>query len=254
MAIFSSTSWTGREPGGAVVLERPPIKSAKLETIPVAPTKQQHLDEYAELAGLVGIIPPDLGIEAFKAFLTKSDIPTFSLTEVIKYMDAKAAKESKDKAGWEWRPLRDKDHRINTRFGRAAERDRDQFGSRSGEVVIAASDYYFGPREIDHPEQVQSGNAWISTGRMTKAMTASAQSRYDKTIPLHALRKVALIEKEFGDKVGLFVCDYALAPAIEYPDPFLMAVVANSKANIGTGRFVIDFWDEPGFGIEQMLK
>jgi len=39
-----------------------------------------------------------------------------------------------------------------------------------------------------------------------------------------------------------------------YPDPFLMAVVPNPNLARGIGRFVIDFWDEPGFGIEHMLK
>lgn len=77
---------------------------------------------------------------------------------------------------------------------------------------------------------------------------------YDKIIPLHALRKVGAIESEFKKApVHFFVCDYALAPQIEYPDPFLLAVVPNTKLSTGVGRFVIDFWDEPGFGIEQML-
>jgi hypothetical protein len=33
-----------------------------------------------------------------------------------------------------------------------------------------------------------------------------------------------------------------------------MIVVNNAHLANGTGRFVIDFWDEPGFGIEQQLK
>lgn len=43
------------------------------------------------------------------------------------------------------------------------------------------------------------------------------------------------------------------APAFR-ADPFLMAVVPNAKVREGVGRFIIDFWDEPGFGIDQMLK
>jgi hypothetical protein len=38
------------------------------------------------------------------------------------------------------------------------------------------------------------------------------------------------------------------------PDPFLLAVVWGGNVHTGEGRFVIDFWDEPGFGLEQMLK
>jgi hypothetical protein len=37
-------------------------------------------------------------------------------------------------------------------------------------------------------------------------------------------------------------------------DPFLMAVIPNDQLGAGVGRFVIDFWDEPGFGIASMLK
>ena len=82
----------------------------------------------------------------------------------------------------------------------------------------------------------------------------SSGSPYDKLIPIHALRKVAETEKEYADPVAFFVCDYAPAPHIEHPDPFLMAVVNNARLAQGVGRFIIDFWDEPGFGIEQMMK
>jgi hypothetical protein len=75
---------------------------------------------------------------------------------------------------------------------------------------------------------------------------------YDKPIPLHALKKVALIEQHFGDQIKLFVSDYAVVN----PDPFLMALVVYSseRLRLGEGRYVIDVWDEPGFGLEQMLK
>ncbi len=76
---------------------------------------------------------------------------------------------------------------------------------------------------------------------------------YDKLVPIHALRKVAEIERDFREPVSFFVCDYAPAPHIEHPDPFLMVVVNNERLSKGVGRFVIDFWDEPGFGLEQML-
>ena len=49
------------------------------------------------------------------------------------------------------------------------------------------------------------------------------------------------------------VTDYATKPEFK-PDPFLMAVVPGLSDYTNGGRFVIDFWDEPGFGIERMLK
>ena len=83
-----------------------------------------------------------------------------------------------------------------------------------------------------------------------------ASPAYTRTIPLHALKKVALIEKEYGvGKVAFLVSDYTTAPhQIVNPDPFLMAVVPNSAVGFGKGRFVIDVWDEPGFGIARMVK
>lgn len=255
MAIFSN-SWTGRDSSVPVAeLVRPPIKSAKLEPKPAEPKRDQYLSEYAELASVIGIAPPDLAIEAFKAFLVEKDIPVFSLTEVVKYMDDKAAKESKDQAGWEWRPLRAKDQMLNAHFGVEAERGRDQYGSRSQGVVRPASDYYFGPHEFERPEHIHQGNGFVETGKTIKGISGPSQSPYDKTIPLHAVRKIAAIEREFTTApVSFFVCDYALAPRIEHPDPFLMAAVNNPKLRIGIGRFIIDFWDEPGFGIDRMLK
>jgi hypothetical protein len=61
------------------------------------------------------------------------------------------------------------------------------------------------------------------------------------------------IEAEFKEPVSFFICDYAPAPHIEHPDPFLMAVINNAQLSKGVGRFVIDFWDEPGFGLEQQI-
>jgi hypothetical protein len=83
-----------------------------------------------------------------------------------------------------------------------------------------------------------------------------ASPAYTRTIPLHALKKVALIEKEYGvGKVAFLVSDYTTAPhQVVNPDPFLMAVVPNSAVGFGKGRFVIDVWDEPGFGIARMVK
>jgi hypothetical protein len=33
-----------------------------------------------------------------------------------------------------------------------------------------------------------------------------------------------------------------------------MAVIPNKAVAGGRGRFVIDFWDEPGFGIDKQVK
>jgi len=211
------------------VIEKPiekPIPSALTEI-------KTDLKEYAELAAIVGIAPAELTIEAFKAFLHEHDIPVFNLKEVIAYMDDKAKRESKNQAGWEWRPLREKDR------GKCGEHaDRLAFGTeakRSGSDRVApASDYYAGH--------------FLWDGKIY----SSSQKVYDKLVPLHALKKVALIEKHFGDKVGMFVCDYAPIPA--YPDPFLMAVIANPKVREGEGRWIIDFWNEPGFGLQSQLK
>jgi hypothetical protein len=110
-----------------------------------------------------------------------------------------------------------------------------------------ASDYYKGPRDV--PEQ-NSGMGWTHPAHRA----AGSSMPYDRAVPVHALRKVSLIEKSFKGDVGFLVNDYALAPHIVNPDPFLMVVIPNPKLNLGIGRFVIDFWDEPGFGIEQMIK
>ena len=90
-------------------------------------------------------------------------------------------------------------------------------------------------------------------------------------MPLHALKKIALIENEFAkDKVRFLVSDYVLIPheiirsetviakpappPRVYPDPFLMAVIPSRDVIYGVGCYIIDVWDEPGFGLEQRLK
>lgn len=80
---------------------------------------------------------------------------------------------------------------------------------------------------------------------------------YRRAIPLHALRKIALIEKEFAGPIRpvFLVTEYTTeAQVVIRPDPFLMAVIPNELVAQGQGRFIIDVWDEPGFGIERMLK
>jgi hypothetical protein len=216
-----------------MVLERPKaLKSEPLDRANVLVMSAEQIAEYKEVSVAVGVSPPNLTIEQLKLFLLNSGITVFSLSEVVRYMDKKANRESHEHAGWEWKPLRSID--ASDRYGRdaiiigsEAERAKDQWGNRNGHVISPASDFYNGNQKV-----------------------------YDRTVPLHALKKVALIEgeKDLKGKVKFFVCDYAPAPQIEYPDPFLMAVVPNASAANGEGRFILDFWDEPGFGIEQMLK
>lgn len=228
-----------------ITAPRPALLSAKLKPEPIAAITQSHMAEYAELAKLAGVKVPDLGIEAFKAFLEQHDIPVFALSEVVTYMDKRAAVESKERSGWEWRPLRQKDNRDGVAFGTRATRAQDQFGRRTGEAVSPGSDFYAGPGE-------GRSQGWNGESGMYKTPPSSLP--YNRHIPLHALRKVALIEKDYGGDVAFFVSDYALAPQIEYPDPFLLAVVPNIDVKMGVGRFVIDFWDEPGFGLDAQLR
>lgn len=235
---------------------RPNLPASRLVKSPVHAQHEEQLAEYAALAATLGLEPPHLHIETFKAVLKKLDFPIFALPEVVAYMDEKAEKESKHKAGWEWKPLRAKDHR-EVSFGRACQRpDGNYAPARLG---IPASDYYAGLSETSSQRWVD--NAPTAEDRQVRMLqTAEAQqierkrTAYNHTIPLHAMRRVAAIEREFTGDVAFFVSDYALLPAVLYPDPFLMAVIPNPNLSRGEGRFVIDFWDEPGFGIEQMLK
>lgn len=236
-------SWPGGDVAEAVTLPKPAVKSERLEPKPAPSSRDGFLAEYATLAKAVGIPVPDAAIEEFKDFLRRQDWGIFALTDVIAYMDKKAAAESKEKSGWRWRPLRDGDHLSDVRFGSEA-------SNRGGGTIIPASDWYIGKRKGRTTYVFENNGGHREIFDETQ-YTPSPINVYDKTIPLHALRKVAAIESGFkAAQVHFFVCDYALAPEIQYPDPFLMAVIANPKLNIGVGRFIIDFWDEPGFGFD----
>lgn len=229
---------------------RPPLPAVRFSKSPADPRHEEYLNEYAELAAVVGIEPPDLVIESFKGLLLKLDIPIFNLSEVISYMDDKAAKESKHQAGWEWRALRARDDR-SMRFGRAFEHSGRGYSPPT--PAVPASDYYAGHGTAVIHQWIDRSEG--ATEEVTRQYDKKAEQQvYDRTIPLHAVRRIAAIEREFKGDVAFFVSDYALMPEVRYPDPFLMAVIPNINVANGTGRFVIDFWDEPGFGIEQMLK
>jgi hypothetical protein len=63
---------------------------------------------------------------------------------------------------------------------------------------------------------------------------------YPHAVPLHALLKVEELEDEFGPGALQFVVsDYEAV----HPDPFLLVTAA------GLPNYVIDVWDEPGFGV-----
>jgi len=250
--MFFSSKWTGKDAprGDVLVEERPALKSTPaLEAHPLAAHSHDRLREYQELSETLGFAPPELEVEAFKTFLDHSGITVFNLSEVIKYMDAKAAKESKGGLGWEWRTLRSKDEMNHHSFGQhGTRREPNPFSSSSKEVVTPASDYYSYKKMLSY--QHNSGVAHYAD-----PVSVNCNTPYDRAVPIHALRKVAKIEKEFGDgKVKFMVSDYAVSAQILYPDPFLMAVIPNPALEKGIGRFIIDFWDEPGFGLEQQLK
>lgn len=220
----------------------PPLKSHKWvpNTSGVDVRSANYLAEYEQLAVALGVKGPDLNIERMKRTLHTLDFPVYNLTEVIKYMDDKAAKEGAKSCGWQWHPLRPCDQINGVEFGVAGTRT----GSHDREKITPASDYYHGPI-LYHRGATEPQEHWYTQ-----------INPYRRTVPLHALRRMAAIEKEYDDKENakFFVCDYAPLPAIRNPDPFLMVVVPNPNLSLGDGRFVIDFWDEPGFGIEQMLK
>jgi len=263
-SFFSSAAWTGKPapfaspstperaaPAQAevAVLEHEPltVEPAPPPYVPLrydavkaeVPTfDRAALAEYIAVAAEVGVAPADLHVEEFKAYLIDSGMTVFSLATVVQFMDAKSKAEGRG-WGWNWIPLREKD-RVQLYFGtEATRREPTMNWGDTGPKWIGedrpASDHY---------------SPYRNMGRMGGA---SATPSYDKVVPLHALKKVAQIEKAFPHKVAFMVSDYAPAPAFK-ADPFLMAVVPNAGVAGGAGRFVIDVWDEPGFGIEMMLQ
>lgn len=80
--------------------------------------------------------------------------------------------------------------------------------------------------------QVVRCNNWMSDGAVWDKI-------YQGRVPAHALEMVLRIEAELPTGYGFFVSDYEAVR----PDPFLMVCGA------GTTHYVIDAWDEPGFGV-----
>lgn len=190
-------------------------------------------EEYQSLAKKVDYVfvkPSDMLIE-FKLFLEKSNWPIYNLDAVLPYMTRIAHRDNPKDDGWGWIPLRPSDHSHYANFagsGKATVR------GLTGKVLDRAFD-------------------WLNT----------EATRYTRPIPLHALKKIdALDNAGFTGNNRLFnvvVSDYT----VEYDvvDPFLM-VYYNKNAIGGADegkiphahRFVIDFWDEPSFGLAEQLK
>lgn len=288
MAIFKSTSWTGREEIGAAVIECPPVQ--RLETAPKKLTprvdhsvlREDVIAEYRQVARQVGISEQDMLVEEFRLFLSKHDIPSFNLQEVVSYMDDIAAKDNPIGYGWHWCPVRPKDAEAPMTFGRPSQHGNDHH--RNSNTKTPGSDFYESHRFQSWHREGRSGWHGGSVQSSSNSNTVHVESNvrvmqaahdemfrvpptprdwrkepspaYTRTLPLHALKKIALIEKHFtAGKPVFLVTDYTVAPhIIVNPDPFLMAVIPNSAVAHGKGRFIIDIWDEPGFGLERMLK
>lgn len=277
---------TATEQVQAAVLERHPAAPKRLTPrVDAGVLPEASIAEYRKVAGEIGIDASDMLVEEFRLFLAKNDIPTFNLGEVVSYMDEMAAKDNPTGFGWQWCPVRAKDAETPLTFGRPSE-DRRNYNPPQ---TIAASDFYASHR---FQEWSRGGGGWHGGGgvggwssnanshqttvhvhsassemqahidRMTHSPPQAHDWRkmpspaYTRTLPLHALKKIALIERSFkSGKVVFLVSDYCVAPhVVVNPDPFLMAVIPNSAVAHGKGRFIIDVWDEPGFGIERMVK
>lgn len=237
-AVRDGPHWAKERPGAPKIQSR-----IDRELMP-----EDALAEYRAVAQEVGVEYAALVVEEFRHFLAKRDIPTFNYQEVVRYMDEVAARDNPTKLGWHWCPVRAKDADTPMTFGRPSEIRRASIGA-NGRVIeehFVASDYY-----ESHRHRPRGNGDW------TPEDWRQARSRaYARTIPLHALKKIALIEREFNvGGVVFLVSDYTIAPhVIVDPDPFLMAVIPNNAVAHGKGRFIIDVWDEPGFGIERMIR
>jgi hypothetical protein len=206
------------------VVVRPPhlTPSPKPEATPVV-SKYEEVQEYARAAAAIGLAVPDLTIRRFAAVLEKLGLPVYDNETVWKYM-THLAKTEGNGTGWRWRPLRERD-RFNGQFGTSE-------------------------RDYKADLQVSTGYYYNNDGRGELAVL------YSHIIPLHAVQKIAMVEaavQNQGLSPRFFVSDYA-TKAEGRPDPFLMAVIPNPNLRSKEGMFVIDVWDEPGFGIMDMVK
>jgi hypothetical protein len=257
-----------RGPEPARALRRPAPQAPYRAPAPRHPhhlLSREAIEEYRSVARSIGVSEIGLTIEEFRIFLANNDLPIFNRQEVIAHMDKITGKNNPAGYGWEWRPVRDVDAQLLPyTFGTP---------SRLTEEMLkhAASDYFGNSAAV--MARVEARTAALameaSSVRQRKPIPeflGPVAAAYDRILPLHALKKIALIEREFRRKIGFLVSDYVVTPHVVEkriplpppprvnPDPFLMAVVPNNDVPHGAGCFVIDVWDEPGFGLPQMLR
>ncbi len=214
------------EPAPAPLVEKPhPVLSQGMSL--------GQLEEYRSSCGRATYSSPAFLAEELRAFLHAADMPIFNHMEVRAYMDQESARDAKKRLrpdfGWLWRPLRRADAVMSMEFG-----DGNPSKWHNGEIWKEphVSDWYLSS-PLNRPQP------------------------YHLAVPQHAIQKVHKIESELGSsRIAFLVSDYFTPKdrsRIVEPDPFLMAVIPGCAHESGLGRFIIDIWNEPGFGIEQML-
>ena len=222
-------------PNATPVTQTPPEPAVRpVPSVQSFAFDESGLAEYRAVATEVGAVPAELTIADFRTFLADHKIPTFELAKVVGYMDRIAATDNPDHYGWHWAPVRASDVR-DISLGRGS------VGYSCNNCVISGN-------------VIMTNQAWAGTqySQRTAASDyyAGTKTVYARTIPLHALQLMAQIQHQFAGKVAFMISDYTTEPdRIVNPDPFLMAVIPNDKLANGEGRFIIDAWDEPGFGV-----
>lgn len=170
---------------------KPQAKPLKLPVTP--PEMADLLEEHKRLTAKLRTREPTE--DRLKALLASLDIPTYSMSEVHKYMTIKAKAENPTRNGWVWRVA-----------------DRDSYN------VLANQNYHMN-------RQTSSGynDGWLhyNTGM------------YEHTIPLRALRLMAKIraDKSIGQNVVFAVSDYATVKDA-LPDPFLLVMLDEKQVHV----------------------
>ncbi len=180
-----------------------------------ASPSQENMEEYLEVAKRLNVRVAGIAGQQFLNFMRLVDLPIYHLPTVAKYMDRISARDGFGH-GWVWKPLRIKDHEAI--FGSARD-------------ILLSTSMFLSSRDI---RDVRSDSI------------RSQHTVYDKPVPLRVLKRLERIEKESPVKVSFLVSDYATRDDIA-PDPFLLAYLNTAE------RYVVDFWDEPGFGLNQMI-
>ena len=202
---------------------------------------EDQINRYECLARETGAGLQDILALRLSLFLEHHDLPVFNLQEVIQYLDTDAQNNNPNHTGWVWRPLREKDASVPLAFGKREWKTIQKETWTKGKIVRPVhSDFYCSNDELGD--------------RVFKARVPRTIP-YDRRLPIQVLEKVAFIEREFHNPIVFLVSDHQLDGSIQHdPDPFLMAVIPNGDLSRGFGRYVIDVWDEPGFGIDKMIK